>query len=548
MSAPVRYRFATSEAELRQVHALNHQTFVAEIPQHRGNDSGMLVDRFDGENTYVVAMCGERVVGMVSLRDRRPFSLDAKLPDLDRHLPEGRRVCELRLLAVAPEQRGTTTLFGLLLHAARFGAALGFDAAVISGIVRQLKLYEHLGFVPFGPRVGTRGAEYQPMFVTLDAFRERTARLVARGEPAFEGASFLPGPVDLPAEVRAAFQGHPYSHRDQRFVDAMQRVKAELCDLTGASGAALMLGSGTLANDVVVTQLSALGGTGVVLANGEFGERLADHARRASLSFAVERSEWGSVFDASAIDEILRRHSHLDWLWMVHHETSTGVLNDLPHAAARGVARGIRVCADCVSSVGLVPVRLRDVWLASTVSGKALAAPPGMAMVLWSSPPLRTPAAPRYLDLTSYATDAVPFTQPSTLLESVEAAIPLARRRLDSGAVRQATMALRDALGRMGLRVLRDDAHAAPGIVTVVMRGQGDAERLGDALARAGLSTSYRSDYLRERNWIQYALFGECSGHKLSLLVRALEQLLPGMTKRLPATSAGSRFAWPGTV
>ena len=55
----------------------------------------------------------------------------------------------------------------------------GFDLGVISGTTRELKLYRHMGFTPFGPLVGTPGAEYQPMYVTLDRFCEN-----ARANPA----------------------------------------------------------------------------------------------------------------------------------------------------------------------------------------------------------------------------------------------------------------------------------------------------------------------------------------------------------------------------
>jgi hypothetical protein len=53
---------------------------------------------------------------------------------------------------------------------------------VISGITRQQKLYEHLGFVPFGPIIGTREAQFQPMMLTLERFRPRAHMLCERGE------------------------------------------------------------------------------------------------------------------------------------------------------------------------------------------------------------------------------------------------------------------------------------------------------------------------------------------------------------------------------
>src|SRR3954465_11782876 len=96
-------KIAREEWEFEQIHRLNYRTFVEEIPQHTPNPDGRLVDRFHAENTYLIAVAGERGVGMLAMRDRRPFSLDAKLSDLDGYLPPHRSVAEVRLMAVEPE-------------------------------------------------------------------------------------------------------------------------------------------------------------------------------------------------------------------------------------------------------------------------------------------------------------------------------------------------------------------------------------------------------------------------------------------------------------
>ena len=51
---------------------------------------------------------------MLAVRGNRPFSLDQKLPNLDSHLPAGRRICEIRLLAVEKQFRGAPVLQGIL--------------------------------------------------------------------------------------------------------------------------------------------------------------------------------------------------------------------------------------------------------------------------------------------------------------------------------------------------------------------------------------------------------------------------------------------------
>ncbi|MCC3377681.1 GNAT family N-acetyltransferase, partial [Cohnella sp. REN36] len=77
--------------------------------------------------------------------------------------------------------------------------------------------------------------------------------------------SFLPGPVQVEERVRTAFEQSAISHRSAQFVHDVQQVKRSLCQLTNARHVEMMLGSGTLANDVVAGQLSRLGKRGLIL-------------------------------------------------------------------------------------------------------------------------------------------------------------------------------------------------------------------------------------------------------------------------------------------
>jgi hypothetical protein len=106
---------------------------------------------------------------MVAVRGNRPFSLDQKIPDLDTYLPERRRVCELRLLAMDKRHRHGRALHRLLGGVWRYCREQAYEVAVISATTRQLRLYRHLGFIPFGSPVGTAAALFQPMMVNLEA-------------------------------------------------------------------------------------------------------------------------------------------------------------------------------------------------------------------------------------------------------------------------------------------------------------------------------------------------------------------------------------------
>jgi aspartate aminotransferase-like enzyme len=467
------------------------------------------------------------------VRDQRPFSLDLKLDNLDSHLPAGRRICELRLLAVKPTHRKTTVFRGLVDLVVRYGRAQGYDLAIISGTVRQQKLYGHLGFTPFGPLVGTGEALFQPMYLTIEQFEERVPVLAAAYR---ETLNFLPGPVMLAREVRTAFERTPVSHRNEQFKTEFRRIKTRLCELAGSSRVEILLGSGTLANDFVGAQLSLLEAPGVVLSNGEFGDRLIDQATRFRLAHEAIAVDWGVTFDAGAVEAAIDR-TGARWIWAVASETSTGMLNDIAGLKAIAARRGVKLCLDCVSAIGAVPLDLSGVYLASGASGKALAALPGLSFVFYNHDVAPAPTRlPRYLDLGYYADkDGIPFTHSSNLI----AALDIALRRFDTDEpfTHMAALSawLRPRLRDMGLPILVDGRAATPAIVTIPLPAEINAMMVGDTLQQYGMLVSYQSEYLASRNWLQIGLMGHCELDHLERLLSVMRQIL---SRDLAAISA----------
>jgi len=168
------FKFATQTEELEQIHRLNYHAFVEEIPQHPPNPEKKLIDKFHHENTYVIGLVDQVVIAMVALRAERPFSLDGKLENLDQYLPPAQSICEIRLLYIKSGHRNGKVMRGLLEMIGQYGIERQHDLALISGTTRQIRLYKHLGFVPFGPLVGSQGVMFQPMYLTLEAAYRHT--------------------------------------------------------------------------------------------------------------------------------------------------------------------------------------------------------------------------------------------------------------------------------------------------------------------------------------------------------------------------------------
>lgn len=513
------YKIAETSGEFEQIHRLNYETFVEEIPQHERNDSSILMDKFHNENTYIICLNDERVIGMIAVRSTRPFSLDGKIGSVEEHLPFAiENPVEIRLLAIEKKYRNGRPFLGLAQALIRYCVKLGYDIAFISGTVREQKLYSQLGFTPFAHLTGSEEAAYQPMYLTRETFDAGIAGRISK--PLI---NFLPGPATISEEVRKAMMAEPYSHRTIEFEKLLTRVKLGLTALTGAKYVQLLHGTGTLANDVVAAQLSAHGGKGLILVNGEFGKRLTTHASRLGLEFDTIQSEWGSSFDEKLIIEAIATGVY-HWVWAVYCETSTGVLNDLDMLRETCAEFRVTLAIDSVSAIGSMPVDLRGVAYASGVSGKGLLSYTGLSFVFHNKNVQSNPNLPSYLDLGAYAdAGGIPYTQSSNLLSALDVAL----RRYEQPAkifaqVSEQAGRIRTIVEATGLTILSPKKVMASAIMTLALPDAMSATKLGDNLFLNGFTVHYESAYLRDRNWLQISCMNNVSNRELDSMVKVL--------------------------
>lgn len=157
-----------SQSDFDKIHQLNHSIFAEEIPQHEKRAGGLLIDSYHELNTYIIAMAGDDIAGMVCYNSVRPFSLDRKLPDLNSYLPPHKNVVEVRLFAVKKEYRKHGIGIAMLKTLIPELINKGYDLGVISGTPKEAELYMNIGAVAFGPLVGSAEVPYQPMYFSLE--------------------------------------------------------------------------------------------------------------------------------------------------------------------------------------------------------------------------------------------------------------------------------------------------------------------------------------------------------------------------------------------
>jgi alanine-glyoxylate transaminase/serine-glyoxylate transaminase/serine-pyruvate transaminase len=194
-----------------------------------------------------------------------------------------------------------------------------------------------------------------------------------------------PGPSDVESDVLAAMQRPMLGHLDPAFHDILDEVTALLRAVwRQPDGDVLALSStGTSAMEAGIANLLEPGDTAIVAEAGYFGRRIADIAERHGASVVRLRAPWGGTVPNAAILDALDEHPATRLIAVVHAETSTGALHPLRELGTALFGYDVLLMADCVTSLGGVPLDVRrwGVDYAYSCTQKCLAAPPGMAPV-----------------------------------------------------------------------------------------------------------------------------------------------------------------------
>ncbi len=194
----------------------------------------------------------------------------------------------------------------------------------------------------------------------------------------------IPGPVDVEDEVLSQMASPvPVHYGDEwlkvylETVDCLKRVFQTENDLF------IIGGPGSAALDASFGSLLAMGEKILIPSNGFFGQRLRAVARSYGLGVVPLDFPLEQAISAAAVEAHLQKEKDIQAVAVVHHETSTGVLNPLSEIAAVTNQAGVPIIVDAVASLGGVPLPV-DEWgidLCVTVPNKCLAAPPGVSLI-----------------------------------------------------------------------------------------------------------------------------------------------------------------------
>lgn len=284
-----------------------------------------------------------------------------------------------------------------------------------------------------------------------------------------------PGPATTTDSVKWSQVVPDICPREQEFQQVMADIRTELVKIAGGDAAryaaVLFSGSGTAAMEAAVSSTLPTDGKLMILINGAYGQRLAKIARAYQIDYIEYQVDWGRPIDWPAVKSILSDNDKISHLAMVHHETTTGILNPLEPFCQ--VAREFKLVTmvDTISSYAGYPLDLTQtpVDLLMSTSNKCLQGMAGVAFIIASLELLqeirRYPPRNLYLDLARQfayqeQTGQTRFTPPVQTIYALRQAIAeLNEEGLEQRWQRYASnyRILIEGLERMGFRLLLDD-------------------------------------------------------------------------------------------
>lgn len=335
-----------------------------------------------------------------------------------------------------------------------------------------------------------------------------------------------PGPVTLTSRVRQALLRPDMCHREAEFAamcnDILAKIGALYTESADAYVPVLLTASGTGAVEAMLSLVPRASAANdkktLVVANGVYGDRAAAMLAAQGKAYDVVAALWTQPIDLAGVEKALETglYAHV---FAVHHETTTGRLNDIDGLGALCKKFGVPLLLDAVSSFAGERIRFAD-WnleACAATANKCLHGVPGIAFVMVKKDVFESResgATSVYLDLYRYRKEQrsgfSPFTQSVHVLYALQEALDELRdaggweRRHQKYAL--LTKQVREGLYALGIQSFIEDVASY-------------GTTLSSYRLPKGLTYDRLHDHLKNAGFIVYAGQGPFSGEMFRIAV-----------------------------
>jgi 2-aminoethylphosphonate aminotransferase len=204
-----------------------------------------------------------------------------------------------------------------------------------------------------------------------------------------------PGPATTSDTVKLAQVVPDICPREKEFGEVMEFVSKELTDFVGSNDdytTILFGGSGTAAVEAMLSSVIN-DETVLIINNGAYGKRMCEIAESYNLSYTEYKSSEVEKINLNELEELIRKYNlnnygndkkYISHLAVIHHETTTGILNDIKSIGEICNKYKVEMIVDAMSSFAGIPINMRKMnisYLASS-SNKCIQGMAGISFVI----------------------------------------------------------------------------------------------------------------------------------------------------------------------
>jgi len=149
----------------------------------------------------------------------------------------------------------------------------------------------------------------------------------------FQNPVFIPGPTNIPEQLRRACDMPTLDHRSPLFGQILQPALAGVKKVLKTETAEVFVfpSTGTGGWETTITNTLSPGDRILAARNGMFSHRWIDMCQRHGLKVEVVEAPWGTGLPAERYEDILSKDSKhkIKAILATHNETATGVKSDI---------------------------------------------------------------------------------------------------------------------------------------------------------------------------------------------------------------------------
>ena len=204
---------------------------------------------------------------------------------------------------------------------------------------------------------------------------------------------FTPGPLTTSNVVKNSMLCD-YGSRDEDFLDIVKMIRNKLTSLACIKSnmnkeftTVLMQGSGTFSVEATLNSCIPKRDNDnklLVIVNGSYGKRMLTIAKKMEICTVLLEFDETKNIDIHLVEEALNKDDNIKYVGMIHHETSTGNMNDVSSIGKMLKTRDITFIVDSMSAFGASDIDVYEDGIDFLVSSanKCIEGVPGFAYAI----------------------------------------------------------------------------------------------------------------------------------------------------------------------